>query len=226
MLGALAVAGAALLVLRLLGGVPQLKVKRESYGATQTRISELTEYASKLRGGNKFTGAEKVYLEILNLDHKHVPTYNRLGTLYSAMRNGTEAVECFRMATQLQPSGSTFYNLGLSYFENKNYIKAIAAFEKSVMFEPTVQRYVGLAKTFKKIGKDSQMVGALEQALALEESPRILWLLADGYDAVKQPADAERMRERIRAVDPDDERLTDKKVKKSAKPAKKASARG
>ncbi len=208
MLGAAFLAAASFYLFRLLGGAPQLKLRRELRGeATEAKIQDLTEYASRLRATNKFTSAEKVYLEILKLDHRHVPTYSRLGTLYSAQRNFTDAIECFQMATQLKPSGATFYNLGLGYFENKNYIKAIAAFEKANMFEPTMQRYVGLAKAFKKTGEDEQMVAALEHAVEIEAVPRVLWLLADGYESVGRHDEAAGVRDRIRQVDPKDERL-------------------
>lgn len=176
-------------------------------GEAAAKIAELTEYASRLRATNKYTAAEKVYLQILKLDHRHVATYSRLGTLYSAQRNYGDAIECFQMTTQLKPSGTTFYNLGLAYFENRNYMKAVAAFEKAVMFEPNVQRYIGLAKAFKKMGDNSRMIGALEQAIQIEENPKILWLLADAYEASRQPAKVAEIEARIKAIDPKDQRL-------------------
>lgn len=208
MLGVVFIGGVAFLLYRLLGGAPRLRLKRSQQKlSSEAKIEDLLEYASRLRASNKYTGAEKVYLQILKIDHKHVPTYSRLGTLYSAQRNYPDAVNCFEMAAQLQPSGSTYFNLGLAYFENRNHMKAIAAFEKSVMFEPTLQRHIGLAKAFKKTGDIPRMVSALEQAVNVEENPKVLWLLAEGYETVGRTEDMTRIHERIRELDPKDPKI-------------------
>jgi tetratricopeptide (TPR) repeat protein len=225
MLGVVFIAAVSFYLYRLLGGVPQLRLRRQEQGqANQAKIEELTEYASRLRGLRKFAKAEKVYMEILNIDHRHVPTYSRLGTLYSLQRSYGDAIECFQMAAQLHPSGTTYYNLGLSLFENRNYIKAISAFEKAIMFEPSLQRYVGLAKAFKKLGDEERSISALEQAIRLEETPKVLWLLADAYAASGRNDDAEATVERIRRLAPRDERL--KEMKKARPRRTTASSRG
>lgn len=208
MMGLVVVAAAAFFLYRLLGGVPQLRINTKTAAANNAaKIEELTDYARRLRAANKFTAAEKVYMQILKIDHRHVQTYSRLGTLYSAQRNYPEAIEAFEMSTKIKPSGGTYYNLGLAFFENRNYMKAVAAFEKAVMFEPTLQRYIGLAKAFKKLDNGPRMIQALEQAVQLEASPKVLWLLADAYDASRQPSKAEAVRQRIAEIDPKDERL-------------------
>jgi tetratricopeptide (TPR) repeat protein len=223
MLGIIFLGGASFFLFRLLGGAPQLRLRRETQvQANAAKIEELTEYASRLRNIKKYTQAEKVYLQILKIDHKHVPTYSRLGTLYSAQRNFNDALECFEIATQLKPSGTTFYNLGLALFENRNYIKAIAAFEKAIMFEPTLQRYIGLAKAFKKVGDDAQMVNALEQAIRIEATPKVLWLLADAYEAIGRAEEQEAVVAHIREIAPRDERL--REMRRAARDQKSAGA--
>lgn len=88
MISLLILAAAAFVLYRLLGGAPQLRIRqRQPVQATAAKITELLEYASKLRANNNYTGAEKVYLQILKMDHKHTDTYSRLGTLYSAQKN-------------------------------------------------------------------------------------------------------------------------------------------
>ncbi|TAK89665.1 tetratricopeptide repeat protein [Patescibacteria group bacterium] len=208
MIGLLIIAAAAFFLFRLLGGAPKLRLNPKAPAvANQNKIEELTDYARRLRAAGKYTAAEKVYMQILKIDHRHVQTYSRMGTLYSAQRNYPDAIEAFEMSTKLKPSGTTYYNLGLAFFENRNYMKAAAAFEKAVMFEPTLQRYIGLAKTFKKLDNNPRMIQALEQAVQLEASPRVLWLLADAYEASRQPAKAEAVRKQIATLDPSDERL-------------------
>ena len=214
----------AFILYRLLGGAPVLRLRAQPQQNSADKITELTEYASKLRAGNKYTGAEKVYLQILKIDHRHTQTYSRLGTLYSAMNNQSDAIECFQIATQLSPSGHTFYNLGLAYYENRNYMKAIAAFEKAVMFEPSIQRYVGLAKSFNKIGDGERMIETLEQAAELEASPKVLWLLADAYEAAGRQEELPALYLKVKAIDPKDVRLKTipKKVLKAAAEAQHA----
>jgi tetratricopeptide (TPR) repeat protein len=208
MLSLIFLAAVSIYLYRLLGGLPPLRIRRQAQGqAVAAKIDELTEYASRLRATKKYSAAEQVYMQILELDQRHVSTYSRLGTLYSAQHNYGDAIECFEMTTQLAPSGSTFYNLGLAYFENRNYLKAVAAFEKAIMFEPTLQRYVGLAKAFRKINDDIHMIEALEQAVRIEASPKVMWLLADAYATAGRDSEALAIQQRIREVNPKDERL-------------------
>lgn len=208
MIGILVIIGASFLLFRMLGGAPRLRLRRhQPMQATAAKIEELTEYASRLRAVKKYTSAEKVYLEILKLDHRHAQTYSRLGTLYSAQKNYADAIECFQIATQLSPSGATFYNLGLGYYENRNPMKAIAAFEKAVMFEPSVQRHVGLAKAHHRLGDTGKMVTALEQAAQLEPDVKVLWLLAEAYEQVGRSEDHLAVLKRIYELDPKNPRL-------------------
>ncbi|HSX41533.1 MAG TPA: tetratricopeptide repeat protein [Candidatus Saccharimonadales bacterium] len=207
MIALLVVALASFFLYRLLGGAPTLRINRKNAAQQNiTKIKELSDYAHRLRVSNKFTGAEKVYLQILKIDHKHAATYSRLGTLYVAMKNLGDAVECFQIAAQLSPSGSTYYNLGLGYYENRNYLKAVAAFEKAIMFEPSVQRHVGLAKTFEKIGDPAKMLSALEQAVQLEDNTKVLWMLGEAYASAGRPEDAMKAFERLIALDAKDTR--------------------
>jgi tetratricopeptide (TPR) repeat protein len=216
MIATLLVAAAAMLLFWLLGGAPQLTIRRRSTAQpTNEKVAEMFEYANRLRAGNKYTSAEKVYLQILKLDHRHVPTYSALGFLYAAKKNPGDAIECFQMATQLSPGGSTFYNLGLAFYENQNPMKAIAAFEKAVMFEPSINRYLALAKAMSKIHDGDGVMRALESAAELDPSPRVLWLLADAYEAAGRYDDLSAIHERIKVISPRDPRL--KSLKKPSK---------
>ena len=131
MITILFLAAVCFLLYRLLGGAPQLRMhrRRPAQPAASAKIEELTDYAARLRAGNNYTGAEKTYLQILKIDHRHTATYTRLGTLYQAMNNSADAIECFEIASQLSPDGTTFYNLGSAFYDNRNPMKAIAAFE-------------------------------------------------------------------------------------------------
>ncbi|HVE80596.1 MAG TPA: hypothetical protein VNA68_00420 [Candidatus Dormibacteraeota bacterium] len=179
MLTYLFLALAAYIVYTALGGAPMLRMDRRNPAvATKNKIEELSQYAQRLKQDKKFFVAEKIFLQILKLDHKHVPTYTHLGLLYSAVKNYADAIECFQIAARLQPSGATYYNLGLGYYENRNFVKAIAAFEKANMFEPALQRYLALAKAHEKMGNTEKTLDALRQASELDDTGRVLKALA------------------------------------------------
>jgi tetratricopeptide (TPR) repeat protein len=207
MIALLVLVAASFVLFRLLGGAPRLRVRRVQPAQAAAKIQELTEYAGRLEGTKKYTSAEKVYLQILKLNHHHVPTYTRLATLYAAQKNTTDAIECFQIASQLAPSGETFYNLGLAYYENQNLMKAVASLEKAIMFEPSTQRYIGLAKAFNRLHDGKQVIRTLEQAVEFEASPKILWLLADAYAAAGRSDELPTIHERIRSLDSKDARL-------------------
>jgi tetratricopeptide (TPR) repeat protein len=207
MIALLVVLVAAFIMMQMMGGAPILRVDPGRRTNAQAKITELSQYAERLRHSNKFLTAEKAYLQILKMDPKHAATYSRLGTLYIALKDYDDAIECLQIASQLAPAGLTFYNLGLGYFENQKYDKSVSAFEKAIMFEPSGRRYIGLAKAHLKIGDDEQVVKDLEHAVKFDNSPKVLWMLHDAYIKTKKTSEAEAVKEQIKAAHPKDPRL-------------------
>lgn len=176
------------------GGVAAKKVS--------PKVKQQADYANRLFDEKKFLSAEKAYMEILKHDHRNVQAYNRLGLIAAALKRRDDAIESFRMVTQLAPSAQSHHNLGLAYYENKNYIKAIAAFEKALIFEPTAARYIALAKAYQRILNKGKMLGALEKAYELEPSQQNLLVLADAYAYHRESAKAKRAYEQVLQNDP------------------------
>ncbi len=145
------------------------------------QLANALTYAERLYAEHKYLAAEKAYVAVLKLDHKNLQAYNRLGIIYSAQKNMSDAIECFEISTRLVPSAASYLNLGLAFYDNRNYIKAIAALRKSIMFEPSVQRFVALAKACDKIADTKGMIEALEKAVELEPTRQTLTLLRDAY---------------------------------------------
>jgi tetratricopeptide (TPR) repeat protein len=189
----------ALLVLRRQLAALEVGAPATAIGARRAspQLARLADYADRLFGERKWLAAEKAYLNVLKLDHKNLTAYSHLGIIYSTQKNLPDAIECFQIATRIQPSGITFQNLALAFYENRNYIKSIAAFEKSIMFEPTAQRYVGLSKAQHKLKNTAASLTALERAAALDPSRRILQLLADAYTDAGRSADAVATKARL-----------------------------
>ena len=59
------------------------------------------------------------------------------------------------------------------------------------------------------------MISALEQARQLEETSRVLWLLADAYHAAGRDEEAQQAIKQVGKIDPRNERL--RALKKRAK---------
>lgn len=164
------------------------------------KLTQLIQYADRMYIEKKWVAAEKSYLDILKLDHRNVTAYSHLGVIYSTQKQYPDAIECFQIAAQIKPSAVTFQNLGLVFYENRNYIKSIAMLEKSIMFEPSANRYVGISKAARKLADSGRVISALNKAIELDESPKILQLLHDAYiDAGKADLAAE-IRSRLRTL--------------------------
>lgn len=172
------------------------------------KLTQLVTYADRLYAEKKWLAAEKAYLSVLKLDHKHITAYSHLGIIYSTQKNLPDAIECFQIAARLHPSATTFQNLGLAYFDNRNLIKSIAAFQKSIMFEPNAQRYIGLGRAQAKLGNLTDAIASLEESIKLEPTKRSLQILADLCDEAGRPAAARAAHQRISELDTRDPAAT------------------
>ena len=89
------------------------------------RITQLWAIAHYGLRENKFVRAEKALLTILKIDQRNAPAYNRLGILYAKQREYRDAIDCFEIASSIEPSASSLHNLGLIYYETGSYEKAM-----------------------------------------------------------------------------------------------------
>ena len=94
------------------------------------RLGQLWDIAHEGMRENKFLRAEKALLTILKIDSKNAPAYNRLGILYAKQKEYKDAIDCFEIASSIEPTASSLHNLGLIYYETENYQKA-ASFRTS-----------------------------------------------------------------------------------------------
>lgn len=130
----------------------------------------------------KYLRAEKALLTILKLDQKNAAAYNRLGILYSRQKEYKDAIECFEIASSIEPSASSLHNLGLIYYETENYPKAALAFEAAIKMEDTLAaRHIAYAKVQEKLENMEATISALTTAVDLEPNPQSLQLLADAH---------------------------------------------
>lgn len=148
------------------------------------RLTRLWEIAHHGMRENRLLRAEKALLTILKIDEKNAAAYNRLGILYAKQREYKDAIDCFEIASSIEPSASSLHNLGLIYYETENYQKASIAFEQALRLEDNLAaRHIAYAKVQEKIGNSKLMIQELEKAATLEPNKESFTLLARAYEA-------------------------------------------
>ncbi len=162
------------------------------------RLSKLWDIAHQGMRENRFLRAEKALLTILKIDQKNAAAYNRLGILYAKQKEYKDAIDCFEIASSIDPSASSLHNLGLIYYETENYQKAAVAFEQALKMEDTLAaRHIAYAKVQEKLGNDKLMLIELEKATALEPNPETFNLLIRAYETRGLQAEADIMKAKL-----------------------------
>jgi tetratricopeptide (TPR) repeat protein len=162
------------------------------------RMSKLWDIAQSGMRENRFLRAEKALLTILKIDQKNAAAYNRLGILYAKQKEYKDAIDCFEIASSIQPSASSLHNLGLIYFETENYDKAALAFEMALNLESNLAaRHIAYAKVQEKLGNQKLMIIELERASELEPNPETFGLLLRAYEANDMQAEADVIKTKL-----------------------------
>ncbi|MBA2279394.1 tetratricopeptide repeat protein [Candidatus Saccharibacteria bacterium] len=156
------------------------------------RLSKLWDIAHQGMRENRFLRAEKALLTILKIDQKNAAAYNRLGILYAKQKEYKDAIDCFEIASSIDPSASSLHNLGLIYYETENYQKAALAFEQALKLEDGLAaRHIAYAKVQEKLGNEKLMLHELERSTELEPNPETFGLLIRAYEAKGLAAEAD-----------------------------------
>jgi tetratricopeptide (TPR) repeat protein len=162
------------------------------------RLTKLWEIAHHGMRENRFLRAEKALLTILKIDEKNAAAYNRLGILYAKQREYKDAIDCFEIASSIEPSASSLHNLGLIYFETENYQKAATAFEEALKLEDDLAaRHIAYAKVQEKLGNDKLMIQELEKAAELEPNPETFNILAKAYESMGMEHEAHVIQQKL-----------------------------
>lgn len=162
------------------------------------RLTKLWEIAHHGMRENRLLRAEKALLTILKIDEKNAAAYNRLGILYAKQREYKDAIDCFEIASSIEPSASSLHNLGLIYYETENYQKAATAFEQALKLENDLAaRHIAYAKVQEKLGNDKLMLQELDVAAELEPNPETYNLLAKAYDSRGMEEEAREVQKKL-----------------------------
>ncbi|OGL34832.1 hypothetical protein A3F65_03925 [Candidatus Saccharibacteria bacterium RIFCSPHIGHO2_12_FULL_47_16b] len=162
------------------------------------RLSKLWEIAHYGMRENRLLRAEKALLTILKIDEKNAAAYNRLGILYAKQREYRDAIDCFEIASSIEPSASSLHNLGLIYYETENYPKAATAFEQALRLEDNLAaRHIAYAKVQEKLGNDKHMMHELEVAARIEPTAESYNLLLNAYEERGMKDETARVRKKL-----------------------------
>ncbi len=181
------------------------KPRDEELSALPRRISDklgkLWDIAHQGMRENRFLRAEKALLTILKIDEKNAAAYNRLGILYAKQKEFKDAIDCFEIASSIEPTASSLHNLGLIYYETENYLKASAAFEQALKLEDSLAaRHIAYAKVQEKLGNDKLMLEELQKAVELEPNNESYSLLQKAYESIGMQAEADQIDEQLKKL--------------------------
>ena len=167
------------------------------------RLTKLWEIAHHGMRENRFLRAEKALLTILKIDEKNAAAYNRLGILYAKQREYKDAIDCFEIASSIEPSASSLHNLGLIYYETENFQRAATAFEQALKLEDDLAaRHIAYAKVQEKLGNDKLMLQELEKAAELEPNHETYNLLLNAYESRGLSDEAAKVRRKLGRLTP------------------------
>ncbi len=181
------------------------KPREEEMSAIPRRISDklgrLWDIAHQGMRENRFMRAEKALLTILKIDTKNAAAYNRLGILYAKQREYKDAIDCFEIASSIEPTASSLHNLGLIYYETENYEKSAAAFELALKYEDNLAaRHIAYAKVQEKLGNHKIMLDELRYAVELEPNHESYSLLIAAYESLDLQADADVLKSKLQKL--------------------------
>ncbi len=165
------------------------------------KMGKLWDIAHQGMRENRFLRAEKALLTILKIDQKNAAAYNRLGILYAKQKEFKDAIDCFEIASSIEPTASSLHNLGLIYYETENYQKAATAFEQALKLEEELAaRHIAYAKVQEKLGNTKLMLQELERAVELEPNKESYTLLKMAYEHAGQHEDADLLDEKLKKL--------------------------
>lgn len=181
------------------------KVREEELSPIPRKISDkigkLWDIAHQGMRENRFLRAEKALLTILKIDEKNAAAYNRLGILYAKQKEYKDAIDCFEIASSIEPTASSLHNLGLIYFETENYPKAATAFEEALKLEDQLAaRHIAYAKVQEKLGNKKLMIEELKKAVDLEPNKESYNLLLAAYRDVGMVEVADELESRMQSL--------------------------
>lgn len=165
------------------------------------RLGKLWDIAHQGMRDQRFARAEKALLTILKIDKKNAAAYNRLGILYAKQKEYKDSIDCFEIASSIEPTASSLHNLGLIYYETENYERAAVAFEQALKLEDNLAaRHIAYAKVQEKLDNKKTMLKELKRAVEIEPTRESYTLLMEAYASVGMQAEADQTEDKLKRI--------------------------
>jgi tetratricopeptide (TPR) repeat protein len=105
--------------------------------------------------------ARRAYQQALESDPNHLPAYQSLARLYTAMGDHEHAVATYRKGLQKHPrQAGLWFDLGMCHARHKEWLPAVEALRKAVELDPENRQYVNV------LGHCLARAGRYEESLA------------------------------------------------------------
>lgn len=119
---------------------------RDTHSEMASFASKLTE-ASRLYNNADYEGAEKIYLELIELNKNFVDAYVNLARVYVRLNNLTEAAKYYRKAIEMRPENEDYQKEfaalikrylveGNQLMQRKSYSAALEKFDQAIRLNP------------------------------------------------------------------------------------------
>lgn len=179
-------------------------IKEKFEAQNEQKENDLLDKGQDYLNDGHLESAEKVFIEVIQIDPKEARAYHFLGMIYLRQNEYRGAVEALEKATSLDLLNDTaLNNLGLAYHNLKKYDEAATAFEKSIQLNDKIaHRYVNLGLSRQGAGEYEKAALAFENATKVHESVENLTLLVKNYIKLKDKKLSKKSLDRLLEIDP------------------------
>ena len=110
--------------------------------ADKPELSSHFEEGEQLFKKGRYKDAERFFLKAATNNPGDPKVYARLGLLYLAQKNFSDAIEALKVAVKLEKyNPSRHYNLSLAYWGNKDTRRSISSVREAISLDPITKKY-------------------------------------------------------------------------------------
>lgn len=169
------------------------------------QIALLFKKADSLLARQEESEAEKIFIQILAIDERHIGANSRLALLFLQRKEFSKSESLHRTLIELKPKDPAIHtNLGLTLFYQQKYDEAIDHFRRAIELNPSRgARYANLGKVFLAIGDYDSAKECFHEAVRLDlRNIEFLFLLAECEKELKKFSNAKEVFEHILKIEP------------------------
>jgi tetratricopeptide (TPR) repeat protein len=173
----------------------------------RNRINSLVEEGMNLMKASRFSEAEKIFIEVISLDHKNIDAYKKLGNVYLSLKEYKQALQTFEFVLKLElKKGSPVMKeteRGQKYNTISNAMDVAAI-------------YNDLGFVYRRLEKDNKALDSFLHAQQLEpNNPRHLDEIIEISIILKNKSLAFDMLKKLEEVNPENQKISEysKKIK-------------